>query len=127
MVASKYLYDEGEEEEVFNDEWGAAGGVAVPTLNALERGFLSAMVNSSSLFCFVFLTCFYVLFILCFLSPSFLWSLFIFLFVLFMSSLISIFPSSFSGISTVFGGSWHGEVRSGDLPLSVFQVPQSAL
>ncbi|KAM5327444.1 protein CNPPD1 [Glossophaga mutica] len=43
MVASKYLYDEGEEEEVFNDEWGAAGGVAVPALNALERGFLSAM------------------------------------------------------------------------------------
>ena len=42
MVASKYLYDEGEEEEVFNDEWGAAGGVAVPTLNALERGFLEA-------------------------------------------------------------------------------------
>lgn len=48
MVASKYLYDEGEEEEVFNDEWGAAGGVAVPTLNALERGFLSAMVSSCS-------------------------------------------------------------------------------
>lgn len=43
MVASKYLYDEGEEEEVFNDEWGAAGGVAVATLNALERSFLSAM------------------------------------------------------------------------------------
>ncbi|MBZ3880600.1 Solute carrier family 23 member 3 [Sciurus carolinensis] len=43
MVASKYLYDEGEEEEVFNDEWGAAGGVAVPTLNALERSFLRAM------------------------------------------------------------------------------------
>lgn len=43
MVASKYLYDEGEDEEVFNDEWGAAGGVAVPTLNALERNFLSAM------------------------------------------------------------------------------------
>ena len=49
MVASKYLYDEGEEEEVFNDEWGAAGGMAVPALNALERGFLSAMVSSSSL------------------------------------------------------------------------------
>ncbi|XP_055967684.1 protein CNPPD1 [Sorex fumeus] len=43
MVASKYLYDEGEEEEVFNDEWGAAGGVSVLTLNALERGFLNAM------------------------------------------------------------------------------------
>lgn len=53
MVASKYLYDEGEEEEVFNDEWGAAGGVAVPTLNALERGFLSAMVSSCPFSCFV--------------------------------------------------------------------------
>lgn len=128
MVASKYLYDEGEEEEVFNDEWGAAGGVAVPTLNALERGFLSAMVNSSSLSCSVFLTCFYVLFILCFfISQLPMVSSFIFLFVLFMSSLISILPSSFSGISAVFGGSWHGEVRSGDLPLSVFQVPQSTL
>lgn len=51
MVASKYLYDEGEEEEVFNDEWGAAGGVAVATLNALERSFLSAMVSGSSLLC----------------------------------------------------------------------------
>ncbi|XP_038609929.1 protein CNPPD1 [Tachyglossus aculeatus] len=43
MVASKYLYDEGEEEEVFNDEWGAAGGLSVPALNALERGFLHAL------------------------------------------------------------------------------------
>ena len=25
MVASKYLYDEGEDEEVFNDEWAKAG------------------------------------------------------------------------------------------------------
>ena len=56
MVASKYLYDEGEEEEVFNDEWGAAGGVAVPTLNALERGFLNAMVSSCSVSHFVSLT-----------------------------------------------------------------------
>lgn len=97
-------------------------------LNALERGFLSAMVNSSSLSCSVFLTCFYVLFILCFFISRFsMVSSFIFLFVLFMSSLISILPSSFSGISTVFGGSWHGEVRSGGLPLSVFQVPQSTL
>jgi hypothetical protein len=54
MVASKYLYDEGEEEEVFNDEWGAAGGVAVATLNALERSFLSAMVSESSLICLCF-------------------------------------------------------------------------
>lgn len=25
MVASKYLYDEGEEEEVYNDDWAKAG------------------------------------------------------------------------------------------------------
>ena len=76
MVASKYLY-EGEEEEVFNDEWGAAGGVAVPTLNALERGFLSAMVSSCCLSCFVLLACLYVLFILCFFSLSAFCCLFI--------------------------------------------------
>ncbi|KAM3667807.1 protein CNPPD1 [Ammospiza maritima maritima] len=43
MVASKYLYDEGEEEEVFNDEWGAAGKVDVQTMNTLEMNFLSAI------------------------------------------------------------------------------------
>ncbi|KAG6930242.1 cyclin Pas1/PHO80 domain containing 1, partial [Chelydra serpentina] len=43
MVASKYLYDEGEEEEVFNDEWGAAGKVGVQTVNTLEMNFLSAI------------------------------------------------------------------------------------
>ncbi|XP_077472889.1 protein CNPPD1 [Stigmatopora argus] len=43
MVASKYLYDEGEEEEVFNDEWGAAGKLDVETVNKLEMDFLSAI------------------------------------------------------------------------------------
>ncbi|XP_053140210.1 protein CNPPD1 [Hemicordylus capensis] len=43
MVASKYLYDEGEEEEVFNDEWGAAGKVDIQTMNTLEMNFLSAI------------------------------------------------------------------------------------
>ncbi|XP_020647785.2 protein CNPPD1 [Pogona vitticeps] len=43
MVASKYLYDEGEEEEVFNDEWGAAGKVDVQTMNTLEMNFLRAI------------------------------------------------------------------------------------
>ncbi|KAB5523245.1 hypothetical protein PHYPO_G00150270 [Pangasianodon hypophthalmus] len=43
MVASKYLYDEGEEEEVFNDEWGAAGKLDVQTVNMLELNFLSAI------------------------------------------------------------------------------------
>ncbi|XP_062865782.1 protein CNPPD1 [Trichomycterus rosablanca] len=43
MVASKYLYDEGEEEEVFNDEWGAAGKLDVQTVNTLELNFLNAI------------------------------------------------------------------------------------
>ncbi|XP_037330943.1 protein CNPPD1 [Pungitius pungitius] len=43
MVASKYLYDEGEEEEVFNDEWGAAGKLDVKTVNDLEINFLNAI------------------------------------------------------------------------------------
>ncbi|KAG7463984.1 hypothetical protein MATL_G00182430 [Megalops atlanticus] len=43
MVASKYLYDEGEEEEVFNDEWGAAGKLDVQTVNTLEMNFLKAI------------------------------------------------------------------------------------
>lgn len=46
MVASKYLYDEGEEEEVFNDEWGAAGRLDVQTVNTLELNFLDAIVSS---------------------------------------------------------------------------------
>lgn len=48
MVASKYLYDEGEEEEVFNDEWGAAGKLDVQTVNNLEMNFLNAIVSSIS-------------------------------------------------------------------------------
>ena len=47
MVASKYLYDEGEEEEVFNDEWGAAGKLDVKTVNTLEMNFLNAIVSVS--------------------------------------------------------------------------------
>lgn len=43
MVASKYLYDEGEDEEVFNEEWGAAGKLDVQTVNALEIRFLNAI------------------------------------------------------------------------------------
>lgn len=53
MVASKYLYDEGEEEEVFNDEWGAAGKLDVKTVNNLEMNFLNAIVSVFFvLFCF---------------------------------------------------------------------------
>lgn len=51
MVASKYLYDEGEEEEVFNDEWGAAGKLDVKTVNNLEMNFLNAIVSVCMFFC----------------------------------------------------------------------------
>ncbi|XP_039504296.1 protein CNPPD1 [Pimephales promelas] len=43
MVASKYLYDEGEDEEVFNDEWGTAAKLDVHTVNTLEMNFLNAI------------------------------------------------------------------------------------
>ncbi len=47
MVASKYLNDEGVEEEVFNDEWAASGKIDVEELNELERNFLAAIVSYS--------------------------------------------------------------------------------
>ncbi|XP_077997504.1 protein CNPPD1-like [Glandiceps talaboti] len=43
MLASKYLYDEGEEEEMYNDEWADAAGLDVDTVNEMERDFLSAI------------------------------------------------------------------------------------
>lgn len=43
MVASKYLYDEGEEEEVFNDDWARAGNKTVNDVNKLEMEFLASI------------------------------------------------------------------------------------
>jgi len=43
MMASKYLYDEGVDEEVFNDEWADAANMDVKDLNELERSFLDAI------------------------------------------------------------------------------------
>merc|ERR1719431_449468 len=43
LVASKFLHDDGEEDEVFNDEWATSGGVDTKELNKLELGFLSAL------------------------------------------------------------------------------------
>jgi len=43
MVASKYLYDDGEEDEVFNDEWAASGNLEKKELNRLEVEFLDAI------------------------------------------------------------------------------------
>lgn len=62
MVASKFLYDEGVTEEVFNDEWAQAANIDVSDLNEMERTFLYAMVGCvlvlrlSSKWCLVFLT-----------------------------------------------------------------------
>lgn len=43
MVASKYLYDEGSEDEVFNDEWAVSGDLPVERVNRLEADFLGAI------------------------------------------------------------------------------------
>lgn len=43
MMASKFLYDEGIEDEVFNDEWAESGDVDVDDVNQMERDFLSAI------------------------------------------------------------------------------------
>jgi len=43
MVASKFLHDDGEEDEVFNDEWASSGGIDTKELNKLELKFLSAL------------------------------------------------------------------------------------
>ncbi|KAL5005648.1 hypothetical protein ScPMuIL_016806 [Solemya velum] len=42
MMASKFLYDEGVDEEVFNDEWAESGNMEIDDVNRLEREFLSA-------------------------------------------------------------------------------------
>ncbi|KAK7490883.1 hypothetical protein BaRGS_00017939 [Batillaria attramentaria] len=43
MMASKYLYDEGVEEEVFNDEWAENADVEKEEMNRMERDFLDAL------------------------------------------------------------------------------------
>lgn len=43
MVASKYLHDDGEEDEVFSDEWATAGGMEIKELNRKEIEFLEAI------------------------------------------------------------------------------------
>lgn len=43
LVASKFLYDDGEEDEVFNDEWAASANMELKDLNQLEREFLDAL------------------------------------------------------------------------------------
>lgn len=45
MMASKFLYDEGVDDEVFNDEWAASADMETEDVNELERQFLSAIVS----------------------------------------------------------------------------------
>lgn len=44
MIAAKFLNDEGEEDEIFNDEWATSANMDVKDLNKLEREFLTAIV-----------------------------------------------------------------------------------
>jgi len=48
MVASKFLHDDGEEDEVFNKEWANSGQVTVSRMNKLEKDFLAAIVSNAS-------------------------------------------------------------------------------
>lgn len=43
LVASKFLYDDGEDDEVFNNEWAASGDLELKDLNVMEREFLDAL------------------------------------------------------------------------------------
>ncbi|CAK9812127.1 Protein CNPPD1 [Anthophora quadrimaculata] len=43
MVASKFLNDEGEEDEGFNIKWAQSGDLAVSQINQLEKDFLKAI------------------------------------------------------------------------------------
>ncbi|XP_014217088.1 protein CNPPD1 [Copidosoma floridanum] len=43
MVASKFLHDEGEEDDVYNAEWAKSGDLSIAKLNKLEREFLKAI------------------------------------------------------------------------------------
>ena len=43
LVASKFLYDDGAEDEVFNGEWAEAAGLELSQVNREERKFLQAI------------------------------------------------------------------------------------
>ncbi|RUS71006.1 hypothetical protein EGW08_021228, partial [Elysia chlorotica] len=43
MMASKYMYDEGTDDEVYNDEWAASVDQEVCDVNKMEMDFLQAM------------------------------------------------------------------------------------
>lgn len=53
MISSKYLNDDGEEDEVFADEWAKSGDITVSELCQLEKDFLKAIVSKVILYLFL--------------------------------------------------------------------------
>lgn len=45
MVASKFLNDDGEDDEVINSEWAKSAKIELSDLNQIERQFLQAIVS----------------------------------------------------------------------------------
>ena len=43
LVASKFMYDDGTDDEVYNDEWSASSHMDVKHLKKLEAQFLHAL------------------------------------------------------------------------------------
>lgn len=43
MVSNKFLFDNGESDEVFMDEWAYSGGISVKEMISLEKEFLNAI------------------------------------------------------------------------------------
>lgn len=44
-MASKFLIDEGEDDEIYNDQWAEAADIPVEKINKLEKIFLNKMVT----------------------------------------------------------------------------------
>ena len=53
LVASKFLYDEGEDGALLNSEWAEIGHRRQSTVNSLEREFLKALVSDSMDMCWI--------------------------------------------------------------------------
>merc|ERR1719378_1122119 len=43
MVASKFLFDDGTDDECYNDDWACGVGMELEKLNSLELEFLNAL------------------------------------------------------------------------------------
>jgi hypothetical protein len=43
LLASKYLVDEGESDEIYNNEWATAADLSVKKINSLEKEFLKKL------------------------------------------------------------------------------------